>query len=73
MLAQSCSQMHVHSLAHVQDLIPTLAGILYIYIYVYLFKELCVGGSKQNQCYGGCIFIAPETRLECSIAIYVAW
>ena len=30
----TCSQMHVqikHSLAHLQDLIPTLAGIKYVY------------------------------------------
>ena len=32
-VANPCSQMHVqikHSLAHLQDLIPTLAGIKYI-------------------------------------------
>ena len=46
MLAQSCSQMHVHSLAHVQDLIPTLAGILYIYIYIYLKNFVWEDQSK---------------------------
>ena len=38
-----------------------------IYIYIYIFKELCMGGSKENQCYVH--LIAPEMHLECYIAI----
>ena len=38
--SNTCSQTHVqieYSLAHLQDLIPTLAGKRYIYIYIYIY------------------------------------